>query len=191
MFAMSFPWAHFDLARTCLSYLLMPELSVGVRSTLNELEEILAKFPLLEYAAKNWVKHVEMGVFEAELLPLILQLLTPYSNLHFLLWLQVVMCSPLPGVCIIPGNDRVRPQPLYYAASYGLIGTVEALIAAGADVNVRAGRYGGTALHAAYYRDHPEVVEVLLQAGADPTIRDLHGDTPLELVDFDAIKVAM
>ncbi|KAI9881705.1 MAG: hypothetical protein M1823_006584, partial [Watsoniomyces obsoletus] len=121
MFAMPFPWAHLHLARTCLSYLLMPVFSVGARSTSGELEELLVKFPLLEYAANNWVEHVEMGLFESELLPLILQLLTPRPNPQFLLWLQIIVCNSAHPGFYIPGDDDVKPHGLYYAASYGLI----------------------------------------------------------------------
>ena len=43
---------------------------------------------------------------------------------------------------------------------------VELLLAKGADVNAQGGRYG-TALQAALYRGHEEVVELLLAKGAD------------------------
>jgi ankyrin repeat protein len=40
---------------------------------------------------------------------------------------------------------------------------------------------GWTPLHSAAYRCHIDVVRVLLDHGADPTIRDNNGMTPLEL----------
>ena len=64
------------------------------------------------------------------------------------------------------------PQPLYYAASYGLKATVEALVSQGAQLDVQAGGYGGTGLHAACFRRHPNIVRMLLKAGSDPSIED-------------------
>ena len=38
-----------------------------------------------------------------------------------------------------------------------------------------------TALHAAVIFHHPGCVKVLLNSGADPTVRDKHGKSPLDL----------
>jgi ankyrin repeat protein len=74
---------------------------------------------------------------------------------------------------------------LVWAATKGRVRAVRRLLELGAGVNVR-GTFGGpqhgvgtTALHHAAEGGHLEVIEVLLAAGADPTIEDaLYGATP-------------
>ena len=101
--------------------------------------------------------------------------------------------------------------PLHVAARYGSADSVQALVAAGADVKARAGKEGETPLHVAVVfgsselacsrshsgddregkgesvavpRGHARYVEsakVLLDAGADPSARTESGVTPLNL----------
>jgi hypothetical protein len=56
--------------------------------------------------------------------------------------------------------------PTYYAAYYGYVEVVHALIQAGADLN-QAEDKGATPLHIAYRKGHAEVVHAPIQAGAD------------------------
>ncbi len=69
--------------------------------------------------------------------------------------------------------------PLHLAAEPGM---VEALVAAGAEIDAR-NDLGRTPLHqAAGYRD-ANVVEALLDAGADPTLEDREGIRPVDLAE--------
>lgn len=74
---------------------------------------------------------------------------------------------------VIPGAVNAGPPMM------------QIFIDAGLDPDLRIDEWplnGGTALHwAAYYRD-PEVVQLLLNAGADPTIVDKRGYSPTSLV---------
>lgn len=65
-------------------------------------------------------------------------------------------------------------HPLYYAASFGMIPVVKSLLASDPDIDINApgGRIGATAVWIASLRFNYEVVEILLGAGADPSIRD-------------------
>ncbi len=67
---------------------------------------------------------------------------------------------------------------LVQAVEEGKLKTVEALLASGADVNIR-GEYGKTPLHFAARSDLTEVAKILLSNGADVNAADKKGATPL------------
>ena len=73
---------------------------------------------------------------------------------------------------------RSRSTPEYVAIKNRLVAVVEALLAAGADVEARDGS-GRTALHHAAEWGEVVVAELLLAAGADHEALDEHGRTPL------------
>ena len=77
--------------------------------------------------------------------------------------------------------------PLHVAADLGQLGTVNALLMAGAPVDGRS-RYSrstyDTALHQAVQRGHLPVVDALLNAGADVDAQDRFGNTALHLAVF-------
>ena len=66
---------------------------------------------------------------------------------------------------------------------------IEALLAAGADVNALRDASGFTPLHTAFYTS-PAAIELLLAAGADVDARDDYGRTPLYYVARDSDSVA-
>jgi diguanylate cyclase (GGDEF)-like protein len=67
---------------------------------------------------------------------------------------------------------------LIVAARGGRLGLVGNLIARGAKVNARDGQ-GNTALLEAAFFKYPDVVQLLLEKGADPRLRNIAGDSPL------------
>ena len=69
--------------------------------------------------------------------------------------------------------------PLMTAARTGNAGIVRTLIAHGADVDAAVTENGSTALMWAVARPHPEVVRILIDAGADPAASTVKGFTPL------------
>lgn len=77
-----------------------------------------------------------------------------------------------------------RQSPLLIAVSNGLVDIVKLLLSRGARVDLRAPVVyspptGGTALHAAAIANNLELVELLLDSGANPNIRYKNGDTVL------------
>jgi ankyrin repeat protein len=128
------------------------------------------------YAARSWPTDVLRSEAEAELLPLISNLMTPLANTAFGFWMRIIERHSNRRLASSPA-----PQPLYYTASYGLEQTVKSLISDGADVDAKTGSFGGTALHAACFRRPPDTVRILLGAGANPRVMDLSGMT---VIDF-------
>jgi cytochrome c len=75
---------------------------------------------------------------------------------------------------------EVFAAPLHWAALNGHPETIDALVAHGANLEVKTDQLG-TPLHAAARRGQVEAVEALLRAGADPNSRDRWQFTPLML----------
>ena len=69
--------------------------------------------------------------------------------------------------------------PLMTAARTGSVAVVRALVGHGADVNAVTHETRSSALMWAVSEPHPEIVRLLLDAGADPRISTIKGFTPL------------
>lgn len=74
-----------------------------------------------------------------------------------------------------------------YAAFHNHPEVANALIEAGCDLN-SVGTTFWTALHWAADRGNDELVYILLEAGIDPTIRDMRGETAMHRAQSDAVR---
>uniref|UniRef100_A0A5F9CKE5 Ribonuclease L n=2 Tax=Oryctolagus cuniculus TaxID=9986 RepID=A0A5F9CKE5_RABIT len=59
------------------------------------------------------------------------------------------------------------------------VARIRELLGRGAHVNFQEPKWGWSPLHSAVQRDQPDIVELLLQHGADPGLRKRNGATPL------------
>lgn len=156
--------AHKNLARKCLTYLLMDAFSDGPCPSAGTLQARYTQCPLLEYAAQRWADHVrnvenlDDSIWE----PMKWFLFSADQGRgNFHAWVQM----------LLPNSDIsciTKTPPLYYAASYGLTEVVKFLLNAGADMEVHAGRGGATPLNIASFRGHHDVAKLLLDRGANP-----------------------
>ena len=79
-------------------------------------------------------------------------------------------------------NNRpphIIAEPMSWAASYGNIPAVRALLESGEDVNKPLNEYSWTALHYCSYVDKPAKVKALIELGADINKQDNEGCTAL------------
>jgi ankyrin repeat protein len=86
-----------------------------------------------------------------------------------------------PLVLVINNFDIIAYTPLMLAAQRNRLDLARLLIEAGADVNANnEAEIGDTALKKAVENGSAEIVELLLNAGADPLIPGWMGMTPLD-----------
>jgi ankyrin repeat protein len=92
---------------------------------------------------------------------------------------EIVQALLAAGADIDAGGDYEEATPLHRAARLGLSAITKILIEHEADVN-KTDAYGLTPLHWAAGELKPQVVRLLLEAGAKPDARDENHQTPLD-----------
>ncbi|OSS51913.1 hypothetical protein B5807_03446 [Epicoccum nigrum] len=135
----------------------------------------LESFALAEYAAKFWHSHLEAGGEAAEQGLLALRVMS-MDNPAYITWLQLADSRNWDS-----WRKKVVTTPLHFAAFYGLIAATRLLLLNGADVDSHGGIYDGSALHEAINGDCVQIVNMLLDKGADINAQSKHYGTALRL----------
>ncbi len=86
------------------------------------------------------------------------------------------LCALLAGGM---SSCKKEASNLLVAAARGDLETVKDMVEDGVNIDVEETKLGGTSLHEASAAGHDEVVRYLLEHGANPTVRDKKGETPL------------
>ena len=79
----------------------------------------------------------------------------------------------------------LHSEPMQFAARFGNVPAVRALLKSGVGVNDIVDEWKSTALHHAAGWGHPAAVEILIEAGADLNMIDSRGATPLGTACFE------
>lgn len=171
------------LAQTCLGYLMNPLFADGFDSKMHI--TYLETYPFLNHCVDRWPEYLKkdpgdpddyldtktketvQSFFATSSLP---------NGGNFAFWVG----------CLIPDTPLtyvLNTRPLYYAASFGLLELVHLILqteqANDFDIDALGGRARSSALHVAVYRNHPDVVKVLLERGADPNLPNERGESPM------------
>jgi ankyrin repeat protein len=152
----------------CMAYQIH---ATRTRESVDELPERSSKFPLWDYAASHWMRHIESIPYD-------------YWNVTYprLAELAGQMLEDNPGLCLqdmvkiaAPGGDDWVEElslvnggtALYYVALCGHLQLLRFLLQR-KDVQVNAACDRGTALTAACANGHGAIIRALLDHGADP-----------------------
>ena len=163
-FSLSHELSHSMISQTCLIYLLQFK---------TPKQENHADFSLMEYAAKNWIFHVQSSnddnSQECTLSKLMMRILTP-DNPAFVNWVEIYD----------PQNASEHLPPQYYTCKAGLIKITDSLLKNGVDVNRWVkGKYGH-ALQVASSNGHEAIAKILIENGADVNAQGGHYGNALQ-----------
>jgi hypothetical protein len=166
-FAINAQLANIFMAQTCIVYLSHPAFSLGYCDEA-ALRRCIKEWPLYNYATHFWPFHVRAsGSILDNVTWQLLQLFFNTKNMtnggNFATW----------GVALTPDIEleaMKRTHPLYYAASFGLTSLIQKLLESNQNIDIEApgGRFASPPLQVAAYRNHPNAVKLLLEAGANP-----------------------
>ncbi|KAK5999158.1 Vegetative incompatibility HET-E-1-like protein [Cladobotryum mycophilum] len=189
-FALDKDQSHKALAQSCLTYLSFKEFAAGPANSAKAYQSRLHKYPFLSYASVGFSYHIRETTLDDELRQMISSFFGKDGRGRLLSWIQILIADrDFTNWNYQPGDGA----PIYYAASFGLTDVVRILISEGVNLDAPGGRFNGTALHAAAYRCHYDIVKLLLEAGADPNVEDITGYTPLEFAqtmrDEESLKI--
>lgn len=139
-FALEKELTHAYLTKSCLLYFQQNE---KLHSS-----DISAAYPLLHYAGRYWLEHMQSAgrLAETPTLQSMLKSMFDSGKVFFNSWNSMIVID-MPWLSTVP-EERTNISPLYCAAYTGLVQMTEWLIANGADVDAPGGLYG-TALQAA------------------------------------------
>ncbi|KAJ5614448.1 hypothetical protein N7528_008102 [Penicillium herquei] len=157
------------MMQKCLAYLCLDNFKSGYASK-GDVYTRFKRYKGLQYAAFTWPKYaaiVKIGDAERTLVKKFFDSRHLPRQGNFGAWMQTLM--PTVNEATIAAT-----HPLYYAASWGMNSVIKMILEVDPDIDINApgGRVGATAIFAAGNRQNFDTVELLLQAGGDPTIHD-------------------
>lgn len=187
-----------ELGKICLTYLTLQDFNSGVSWTREAQLKRLQEYAFRSYAIKHWLFHASGHLGDPDLLSLIQKLLDPSEPGTFTTWThdhQYFFGEKVQGVYAAVATHT----PLHYASAFALPETCKWLLDYGCKVDHMSWfgtplhhalsgptslvRYdGGRKLYEVSERQKErrlKVIDILLEAGADPNVKSSKGVPPL------------
>jgi ankyrin repeat protein len=171
---------HEDLARSCLMYLTISQLSAGPAVATEEMDERLKSLPFLSYAAQNWRKHILDSTMESNLADAI-NALVDNTNFRSAAFQASNYKNHLKDLATRSASFEAIPtsQSVMHAAAYwNLTKKACTLLADGGDLN-SVDSQGWTPLHWACFGKSQNAAQTLVSHGAIINAKNSVGWTPL------------
>ncbi|KAH7324057.1 hypothetical protein BKA65DRAFT_598554 [Rhexocercosporidium sp. MPI-PUGE-AT-0058] len=169
------------LGQTCVGYLMNPEFAK--RDSCKRRHQHVQTYPFLQHCISYWPEYMKkepgdpddyLETKTKEAIQAFFATSTLPTGGNFAFWVGCLIPS-------VPFETIINTRPLYYASSYGLVDVVRIILLTekDSDIDALGGRASSSALHVAVYRNHAEVVKILLERGADPNLCNMYGETPM------------
>jgi len=170
--------SHWVATQTCIASLLHFDDKLPKQLD----RESVKIFTMADYAAKHWLHHARYGnVAQREDIKLgIRRIFAQESTLAAWVWLHDIE-NPGRGSMVTERPEKPAASPMYYAALSGIQGVVQYLAEKYPELLNSTGGVFGTPLHAAAAKGHYDVVQDLLETGADPVSWDYDRQTPSQV----------
>ncbi|EKV20000.1 Ankyrin repeat-containing domain [Penicillium digitatum] len=175
-FALDPTTADLKAMHSCLTYLCLDNFAQGYLTSPDNPAKVRENHPFMNYATNFWPQHAAACGFggpEHEMIHRFFATRSLPGRGNYGAWMQALLQTSAES----NRSDTVAidgTHPLYYAASFGMIPVVQSILATEPDIDINApgGRIGATPVWIASLRFNFEVVDILLRAGANPSIRD-------------------
>ena len=170
------------LAETCIAYLLLDDFSGGPCHDIATLRGRLEEHPFLDYASRYWGYHARTALLldacKADFIDDIHRFLQQPMNLA--LSLQVSKYDPegKPKTLAIDLDRFLGLSELQIASRHGLAAVVKDVLRMNPKEVSNADGDGRTGLHEAAQAGWEDIVSMLIDAGADPSLMDDECKTP-------------
>lgn len=154
------------IAMTCLGYLLYA--SSRNLDPIEDMKKIHDDYPLLRYALMEWPHHYRESIGHSD-----------QNKLDNLAYELIVRRKLTDMVYFVVGGFDSNMPAIYYASLVGVTGVVSRLLEEGSDPDDLSEAFDRTALGAACYAGHEDVVQLLLDKGASMGFAAPYGMMPL------------
>lgn len=170
------------LAETCIAYLLLADFSGGPCHEIATLRRRLEEHPFLDYASHYWGYHARKALLlpagEAGVKDDIRGFLNQPMNLALSLQVSDYDPEAKQNLLNIDSDSFLGLSGLQIASRHGLAAIVEDFLSTDSDIKSIPDRNGRTALHEAAQAGWEDIVSILIENGADPSMMDDEGKTP-------------
>jgi ankyrin repeat protein len=185
-----FPGAQKDIAEACLTVItpddVVDECYINCTGTYRA-----SKNGFLDYAATYWGYHAKEVADEEQTIQVLIK-----TFLNKFLWRRPPLDCDMGQHTSIPSRLGIGRYPpdwsgLHLLSFFGIVGKARRLLEQGADINSHHNSLSMAPLHCAAYQGNDEMVDFLLESGADRNAATKCGQTALHLATQNGHRKSM